>query len=139
MPPKNCTATNRDGSPCNGYAVTASDYCFHHDPARAAERLHARRKGGRARHGRHVGPAAGADPSGLAGRITLDTMADVAALLQDAINTTLRLENSIHRARTVGYLAGLLIKALDFSILEERLDQVERALSPRDRWGDPTS
>jgi hypothetical protein len=126
MPPKNCTATKRDGSPCNGYAVAHSDYCFHHDPARAAERRQARSKGGRARHGRHVGPVGRTVP------VPLDTMADVAALLKDAINTTLQLENSIQRARTVGYLAGLLIKALDFSTVEERLTQVERALSLRD-------
>jgi len=126
MSPKNCRATNRDGSPCNGYAVADSDYCFQHDPARAAERLQARSKGGRARHGRHIGPV------GRGGHVPLDSMADVAALIQDAINATLRLENSLHRARTVGYLAGLLIKALDFSTLEERLDQVERALNLRD-------
>jgi len=131
MSPKPCTATNRDGSPCNGYAVTDSDYCFHHDPARAAQRLLARSKGGRARHGRHIGPVGQTGPVRLAEPVALNTMTDVAALLQDAINTTLQLENSIHRARTVGYLAGLLMKALDFSTLEERLTQVERALNLR--------
>ena len=126
MTAQHCHALNQLGAPCNAYAVTGSDFCFHHDPARAAERRLARRKGGRARHGRRVGPVGAAQP------VTLDTMADVAALLQGTINAALQLENSLHRARTVGYLAGLLIKALDISELEERVNQLERTLKSRE-------
>jgi hypothetical protein len=59
-------------------------------------------------------------------------MADVADLLQATINDALQLENSIRRARTIGYLAGLLLKALDIATLEERVTQVEHVLQSRD-------
>jgi hypothetical protein len=121
-----CQATTQHGTPCNAYALAGSDYCFHHDPARAAERRQARRKGGRARHGRHVGPVGQAPP------LTLNTMADVTTLLQHTINATLQLENSLQRARTTGYLAGLLIKALDITALEQRITELENVLRARE-------
>jgi hypothetical protein len=59
-------------------------------------------------------------------------MAGVTGLLQHAINQALQLENSLHRARTLGYLAGLLIKALDIATLEERVLLLERLLQSRE-------
>ena len=44
----------------------------------------------------------------------------------------MQLENSIARARTLGYLAGLLIKALDIASLEERVLLLERVLQSRE-------
>jgi hypothetical protein len=126
MTARKCQAITQDGTPCQAYAVAGSDYCFHHDPARAADRRQARSKGGRARHGRHIGPVGQPEP------VTLDTMADVAALLRRTINDTLQLENSLHRARTVGYLAGLFLKAMDMAALEQRVAAVERALKIRE-------
>ena len=126
MPPQKCQVTTKNGQPCNAYAGAGSDYCYHHDPLRASERRLARSKGGRARHGRHIGPRLPVQA------VTLGTMADVAALLEDTINATLQLENSIKRARTVGYLAGLLVRTLDFATLEERVDRLERALKLRE-------
>jgi hypothetical protein len=121
-----CSAIKHDGTPCNAYAGTGSDYCYHHDPRHAARRRQARRKGGRARHGRSVGPV------GAAPTFSLDTMTGVTALLQHAIDQTLQLENSLQRARTLGYLAGLLIKALDIATLEERVLLLERLLQSRE-------
>ena len=126
MTANRCQATTQDGTPCQAYAVAGSDYCFHHDPARAAERRQARSKGGRARHGRHIGPVGQAEP------VALDTMADVAALLQRTINDTLQLENSLRRARTLGYLAGRFIQALEMADLEARLTALERILKTRE-------
>jgi hypothetical protein len=126
MTPRHCNALNRHGAPCNAYAIAGSDYCFHHDPDRTLERNQARRKGGRARHGRHLGPV------GPHTSPNLDNLSDVAALLRATINDTLQLENSLHRARTIGYLSGLLLKALDLATLDERLTQVERALKLRE-------
>jgi hypothetical protein len=122
-----CQAITKDGTPCQAYAVEGSDYCFHHDPAQAAHRRAARSKGGRARHGRHIGPVGQAEP------VELDTMADVATLLRQAINDTLKLENSLQRARTIGYLAGHFLKALDMAALEQRVIALERTLELRER------
>jgi hypothetical protein len=121
-----CQAITQNGAPCSAYAVADSDYCFHHDPACGAQRHAARSKGGRARHGRHIGPVGQAPP------VTLETMADVAVLLRRTINQTLQLENSLQRARTIGYLAGLVLKALEMSTLEERVAALETAFERRE-------
>ena len=126
MTTKKCQAITQNGTPCQAYAVAGSDYCFHHDPARAKQRQEARSKGGHARHGRHIGPVGHSDP------VALDTMADVATLLNHVINDTLQLENSLQRARTIGYLAGLILKALEMSTLEQRVAAVEHTLELRE-------
>jgi hypothetical protein len=46
--PRRCVATRRDGLPCRCPIVGASGLCFSHDPDRKAERLAARRRGGKA-------------------------------------------------------------------------------------------
>jgi hypothetical protein len=126
MTARRCKAVNQDGTPCQAYARAGSDYCFHHDPASAAQRREARSRGGQARHGRHVGPVGHAEP------VALDTMADVVTLLQRTINDTLQLENSLQRARTVGYLAGLYLKAMDLAYLEQQVMALQHALEMRD-------
>ena len=126
MTAKKCQALTQNGTPCQAYAGAGSDHCFHHDPARAAERRQARCKGGRARHGRQVGPVGQAEP------VALDSMADVTTLLRQTINDTLKLENSLQRARTLGYLAGLFLKAFDMATLEQRVMALERALELRE-------
>ena len=125
LPTKKCQATAKKGTPCNAYAVAGSAYCFQHDPALAARRRQARSKGGLARHGRHIGPVGQAQP------VPLDTMADVVALLQWAINQTRQLENSLHRNNTIGSLAAQLMKAFDMAALEGRLAELEHILKSR--------
>jgi hypothetical protein len=125
MNARKCQATTQDGRECQAYAVEGSDYCFFHDPERAAESRLARSKGGSARHGRLIGPVGQAEP------VELQSMADVAALLQQTINDTLQLENSLYRSRTLGYLAGYYIRALDMAALERRVAALEYALKQR--------
>ena len=126
MSHQRCQALTQNGTPCNAYAREGSDYCFHHDPACALERREARSKGGRARHGRHVGPV------GQTQAVTLYTVDDVVALLQRTLTDTLQLENSIRRSRTVGYLCGVALKALELSQLDRRLQELERLLNLRE-------
>lgn len=126
MPPVKCTATSRDGTPCNAYAGAGSAFCYHHDPERAVERRQARHRGGRARHGRRLRTTGQDNP------ITVKSVADVAVLLEHTLNETFQLENSIKRARTIGYLAGLLLKAMDVLSLEERIVRLEVVLNARE-------
>ena len=116
---KKCKATRKDGKPCEGWAGANSEYCFAHDPALAAERKAARSKGGHARHGRRITTQGSNEPAGIA------TVADVVDLLGRAINDTLALENSIARGRCLGYLAGVVVKALEASELEMRVTALE--------------
>ena len=126
-PGRQCKAVNKQGRPCGAFALTDSDFCFHHDPDKAAERKAARIRGGRARHGRSLAE------EGNAGPVKIETVGDVVTLLTGAINDCLILENSIQRARAIGYLAGVIVKALELAELEERVAALEAALKTRGR------
>ena len=122
---KRCKAKNKRGEPCGAFTLTGSDFCFHHDPSMAKERAAARAKGGRARHGRRIGRTATLELVEIRG------MADVVTLLETTINDALSLENSLQRARTIATLANVVIKALEFATLEERVEALELALKAR--------
>jgi len=113
----NCKATTRGGRPCQAFPVAGSDFCFWHDPSRAAQRTLARKKGGRARHGRRL--------STTGEIVKLGSVADVVALLEGAVGDLLELENSVARARAVATLAGVVVKALEVSELEDRIARLE--------------
>jgi len=121
-----CTAITRSGAPCQAHALADSDYCFHHDPARADERRLARSKGGRARHGRRIGPVAQVEP------LILEKPQDILALLQQVIHDTRNLENSIQRNRTLGYLCARYSKAYETAVLDARIAELERTLKWRE-------
>ena len=122
---RQCKATSKRGEPCGAFALRGSDYCFHHDPTKAKERAEARAKGGHARHGRRIGKM------GKPGPVEIQDMADVVTLLETTINDALSLENSLQRARTIATLANVVIKALEFATLEERVAALELALKAR--------
>jgi len=114
-----CTATTTTGAPCRAWAVAGSSFCINHDPARAGQIAEARRKGGQARHGRKVGKV------GVAEAVDLASLADVLGLLERAVNDALTLENSISRARTLGYLASVWADLYESSELEKRVAALE--------------
>ena len=113
-----CKATRKDSQPCAAYALRGSAYCFAHDPTKAAERKDARSKGGRARHGRSVAGGQGAS-------VELRCLGDVVRLLERAMADVLVLENSVARARVLGYLCGIATRALQASELEDRIARLE--------------
>ena len=63
----------------------------------------------------------------------LETVADLRRLLQIAALDTLGLENSIARARTLGYLVGVAGKLLEPGELEQRLASLEAAVQGQKR------
>ena len=115
-----CKASRKDGQACCAYSLLDSEFCFAHCPDRAAERKAARSAGGRARHGRSFGAVATGDQG-----VKLGSVGDVVQLLETAVRDVLTLENSIGRARCVGYLAGIAVKALEVSDLEDRIASLE--------------
>lgn len=121
-----CKATTKSGQPCQAWAVEGSDYCFWHDPLRARERAEARKRGGKARHGRRIGT------TGRPAPVSVQTMAEVVSLLERTVNDALALENSLQRARTIATLANVVIKALEYATLEERVAALEMALRLRE-------
>ncbi len=92
-----------------------------HSPEYAEEIAEARRLGGLRRR-REVAVAGAYEFNGL------ETVADLRRLLQIAALDTLGLENSIARARTLGYLVGVAGKLLETGELEQRLAALEAAV-----------
>jgi hypothetical protein len=117
-----CQGKNKTGQPCRAYAGNGSEYCFVHDPKRAAETAAARRAGGRARHGRTLGGP------GLKEPVILGSVGDACKLLEKTINEVRRLENSLGRARTVAGLITVFIRAFEVSELEARVSALEERL-----------
>lgn len=99
---------------------------FTHDPNTAGERRAARSKGGSARHGRQIGAV-----EHPAEQVSVKTTADICRLLERTINDVLGLENSLNRARVVGYLASIACKALELDQLADRVAALEAILKAR--------
>ena len=101
-------------------AAGESGWCFSHDPARASERARARKKGGL---NRRV-PKTERERS----EIQLRSVASVQEVIETAVADTFLQQNSVQRSRTLGYLAGLALKALEVGELEERLAILEASM-----------
>ena len=95
------------------------DHCWAHDPANRAQAAEARRQGGA---NRRRGKASAGDAP------RLRDVDSVQAVLEQAVADTLALENSVQRARTLAYLANILLSALEKSDFEQRLSDLEARL-----------
>jgi hypothetical protein len=103
-------------------AQPANGLCVFHDPTRATE-------GRRARH------AGGINRSRSAATLPFDardhalgTTKDVSTLLADSINQLRRGQLDPRVANAMGYLATVLLRALEQGPLEERLTKIEEML-----------
>ena len=64
---------------------------------------------------------------------------DVIVLVSDTINAVLKGRVDPRIANTVGYLANVLLKAVDQGVLEERLAELEAVVKRNDRQIDVDS
>lgn len=115
-----CKASKRAGSRCEAAALDGSDYCFFHDPSRAAERREAQALGGQRNRMKTLDAAI---PD-----MKFESTAEMVALLSDTINQVRKGDIDPRIGNTVGYLANLLIKALEQNELETRIDKLETLL-----------
>ena len=120
---RHCAHVHAGGKPCGGFAIAGSGYCFAHDPASAAERDAARRRGGQA------GRPATVTESDVAVR----SLADVVILVETTINDVRSGRVDVKIANAVGVLANVAIRAIERSDLEARLDALESVLEPERR------
>lgn len=121
----NCKATTKSGRMCSAQAVAGGDYCFMHDPARAHERVAARRRGG---HNRRTPKAVEGDGS----LSRLRCVADVQEALERALTDTWVQENSGARTQAVVRLCMAALKAIEVGELEERVKALEERLREED-------
>lgn len=122
---RKCQQIKADGKPCQASARAGSDFCFFHDPDAGAERTAARKAGGIERSRR-----AAVLPADSPIR-NLSTIDDVAALLGETINQTRTGKLDPKVANAIGYLSGMLLKALVQGDLEQRIAELETAVKPR--------
>jgi hypothetical protein len=124
---KSCTATKRHGGCCQAAALPGSDFCFFHDPAKAAARRQAQSLGGRGNRMVTL-PADAPD-------VKVEDGADVVKLLGATINQVRRGEIDPRVGNTVGYLANILLGATGQRELESRLAELESLVKNRRQTG----
>jgi len=116
-----CRHIKENNEPCMAKTMQGSDYCFFHDPAMALKRAKARKLGGKNRR-----VARRTDVT----NIQLEGIDDIQKTLEDALNDAIGLQSNTHaRARTIGYLCGIAIKAFEIGSLEDRLKSLEDRLN----------
>ena len=125
-----CEAKTRSGEPCKAPALNGKRRCYHHSEEVAVERAEARHRGGVNRR-RPKALTGQADAGAVDQRVTVADPRDVVAILERAINDTLRLETGHQRSRTLGYLCGQVLKAFELRDLAARLEAVETVLKAR--------
>lgn len=120
-----CTFRKGDGTRCGANAQAENGLCVFHDPARQAQGQSARRAGGLKRMRKaQVLPQDTPDHQ-------LGNAEEVASLLANSINQLRRGQLDPRVANSVGYLASVLLRALEQGSVEERLAQLEAILADK--------
>jgi hypothetical protein len=108
---KRCSAENREGKRCGAWAAAGATQCaLHSDPERAAEIG--------SKHGRKV---TSPSPAAALPHRPLKNIGDVSELLEETINRVRQGPFDLKAANSIGFLAGILLKALDSGKIEDAL------------------
>jgi len=121
MDDNHCKFIKDDGAQCGARKIRGSDYCFFHDPAKAAERASAREAGGRRGRAAVLPADTPSRPVKAAG--------DVVSLLSETINHVRTGALDPRVGNCIGYLSGIILKAVEQGHLEERLAALEGIVS----------
>ena len=119
-----CIHAVREGRQCRAHAMDDSKFCFFHDPEFAVQRTAARRAGGLTNKAAGVVQRPAED-------LVLAGVSDVITLLGDTINRTRIGQLDPRVANSIGYISGILLKALEMKPLEERIAALEIAVKSR--------
>jgi hypothetical protein len=114
---RQCKARKPDRSRCQAAALPNSDFCFFHDPSKAAERRAAQSDGGRQGKMKTL-PFNAPD-------VNIEDCQDVVGLISETINQVRKGQIDPRVANAVGYLANVLIRAVNQGELERRLAELE--------------
>lgn len=115
-----CIYLKPNGEQCGANAMGSSDYCYLHNPEISQEeKQEARIKGGKIKNL----VAIEALPP-----VKIEKTRDIMALLTETINQVRGGSLDCRVGNTIGYLAGVAIKAYEISELEERLERIELAI-----------
>jgi hypothetical protein len=121
---RQCEYTKPDGTRCRARALANGPHCFFHAEETAEARQSARRRGGKTRS-----KAAAVLPTDTPD-VPLATVGDVVSLLAMSINEVRKGAIDAKVANATGYLAGVLLRAMEESELAEQVrqlrDEIER-------------
>ena len=127
-----CKGTTKAGQPCKAEALAGGDFCFFHDPDKVKERKAARTKGGQAGK---LATLADVKPwrvnRAKTGEVVVFeevTSIEIVKLLADTIDEVKTGEIDAKVANATGYLAGIILKAIQYEAFEERLAAIEEAV-----------
>ncbi len=106
---------------CQSFALD-SGLCFSHDPAKQGEKISAVTKGGFAPKKVRLDLPP----------VQIKTIPDVLTLLEDTINRVRNGEMpSSNPANTIGFLCGHVLKALEISELDSKLEVIDQVILER--------
>jgi hypothetical protein len=117
---KTCNATKQDQSKYQAAAMPGSEFCFFHDPSKAEKRREAQAQGGRQNRMKTLDESA---PD-----VKVKDSGDAIALISDTINQVRKGQIDPRVANSVGFLANILLKAVERDKLETRIQQLEAVL-----------
>ena len=109
-----------DKKQCGASAMRGSQYCYLHNPEISGEeKLETQTRGGENRRLKVYQPLI---------PIKIEKTGDVMKLLTDTINQVRQGSLDCRIGNTIGYLAGIALKAYETSELESRLEKLETAV-----------
>ncbi len=112
-----CAGTAASGAPCRATPQSGSSFCFLHDPDKGEEQRRARQAGGGTRASKVLDAETPAKD--------VKSVADVKGLLSETIHQVRTGVIDPKVANCVGYLSGILLKAIEVGDIEERLAAME--------------
>lgn len=118
-----CKAKTETGHPCQAAALPGSGFCFFHDPTKTEERRAAQSFGGSQNRMKTL---AADTPD-----VKVADCRDVVNLISETINQVRKGQVDPRVANAVGYLANILIKAVEQGELEGRLAELEALVKAR--------
>lgn len=120
---KTCSATKKDQSKCQAAAIPGSEFCFFHDPSNSEKRREAQAQGGRQNRMKTLEESA---PD-----VKVEDSGDAITLISQTINQVRKGQIDPRIANSVGFLANILIKAVERDKLETRIEKLEALLKVR--------
>lgn len=123
-----CQAKTPDGADCQAAALAGSDFCFFHDPDRADDRREANAAGGRQNRMKTL--------SADAPDVKVESCQDVVRLISETINQVRRGDLDPRIGNAIGYLANVLIRAVEQGDVEKRIEALEAAVQKKGQPSD---
>jgi len=118
-----CKHIKADGKQCQSRAMLNSDYCYFHNPDVAEERQAANIRGGRGKRPRVDTP--------LGVTVKFESVDDVLRLLEVVTEAMLNGVIDQRVASTTAYLSNVVLRALESSEMEKRVEKLEKILNIR--------